>query len=298
VEVLLQALRQKIPGLVRLLDANEQEKWMVVEFMPCGTIENHPDTFKGNAVGALKALRSLVETVAVLHKQNTIHRDIKPANVFIGQDGRLVLGDFGIVYLPQSGERLTCTGERVGSRTYMPTWANLGERFENVEPNFDVYMLGKLLWCMVSGCLVLPLWYHRRPRFDLAEKFPHNEQMQAINVILDKCIVEEPEDCLKSAQELLEVVDQTITVLERGVPRVDARGKLSLPCRMCGKGFYRPVDEGPQASVVLTRYQQATSANHPILLRAFVCNVCTHYEFFAPGGPEEAAARNWTAWRT
>ena len=79
-------LQESRPGLIRLLEANEDEKWMVTELMPGGTIEKHPNTFKGNALGALKALRSLAETVAGLHKGKRVHRDIKPANVFV-RDG-------------------------------------------------------------------------------------------------------------------------------------------------------------------------------------------------------------------
>lgn len=81
-------LRQGIPGLIKLLGADEQEKWIVTEFMPGGTIEKHPDTFKGNAISALRAFQSLVKTVAALHKEEKVHRDIKPANVFIGQGGQ------------------------------------------------------------------------------------------------------------------------------------------------------------------------------------------------------------------
>ncbi len=31
---------------------------------------------------------------------------------------------------------------------YMPPWADIGGRLEKIDSNFDVYMLGKLLWCM------------------------------------------------------------------------------------------------------------------------------------------------------
>jgi len=288
-------LRENRPGLIRLLDANEEEHWMVTELMPGGTLEKHPETFMGNALGALKPFRSLVETVASLHAEKKVHRDLKPANVFIREDNRLVVGDFGIVYLPEQRERLTCTNERVGSRTYMPTWADMGDRLEKVDPNFDVYMLGKLLWCMVSGQLKLPLWYHRKPQFDLATKFPDDEHMHAINSILDRCVVEFPEDCLASAQKLLEVVGETLASLERGAPQREKNGDLRLPCRVCGKGYYQ--SDPLQGRLHLKAYDDLNRAINPVYVRAFVCNVCTHYEFFAPGYPDEAAARGWTPWK-
>lgn len=85
-----------------------------------GTIEQQPDTFKGDARRVLKAFQFLVKTVVSLHEEGTVHRDIKPANIFIGDDGNLVLGDLGIAYLPSQPERLTVTDERVGSGDYMP----------------------------------------------------------------------------------------------------------------------------------------------------------------------------------
>jgi serine/threonine protein kinase len=88
-----------------------------------------------------------------------IHKDIKPANVLLGRDDTLILGDFGIVFLLDLSERLTVTEERAGPRDYMPQWSDLGGRLESVHKNFDVYMLSKLLWCMVAGRLKLPREY-------------------------------------------------------------------------------------------------------------------------------------------
>jgi serine/threonine protein kinase len=286
-------LRQNRSGMIKLLGANESEKWMATQFMPGGTIEQRPNTFKGNVPGALRAFRPLVETVAGLHKDKIVHRDIKPANVFV-EEGQLVLGDFGIVYLPEARERLTCTGERVGSRTYMPPWGDMGERLDEVGPDFDVYMLGKLLWCMISGRLKLPFWYHKRPEFNPASMFPSDLKMNAVNSILDRCIVEERAHCLPSAQKLLEVVDEAVGIIESGAPLLDQEGKLSRPCRACGKGFYR--SESASGTAHLTKIDAKGRTLNPTLLRVFVCNVCTHYEFFAPGNPDEAAGRGWRPW--
>lgn len=289
----ISALSQTRPGLPRLLDSSEDERWIVTELFTDGTLERHILKFKGKALAAFRAFRGLVETVRSLHKDGYIHRDIKPANVFLRNDGELVLGDFGIVYLPINAERLTQTQERVGPRDYMPPWGDLGERLEEVRPNFDVYMLGKLLWCMVAGRMKLPREYHRRDQFNVARLFPDDRNMSYINRVLDNCVVERPEACLQSAEDLLELIDEILTTLEKGTPMLDDSGALVLPCRVCGKGFY--LEEGRE--VRLQTFDSRNMPQNSVHLRLFVCNVCTHREFFAPGHPNEAATKKWKPWR-
>ena len=77
-------------------------------------------------------------------------------------------------------------------------------------------MLGKLLWCMIAGRLRLPREYRKRPGFNLTEMFPNNQDMHIVNCILDRCVVEEPRDCLESAQQLLPIVDENLAILQRG----------------------------------------------------------------------------------
>jgi len=269
-------LGQKRPGLPQLLDASEPERWMVTEFLPEGTLEKHTDKYKRQPPLALKAFRSLVETVASLHKENIVHRDIKPANVFIRQDNQLVLGDFGIVYLPDQADRVTRTGERVGPRDYMPQWADLGQRHENVHTNFDVYMLGKLLWCMVAGRLKLPREYYKKPEFNLTEMFPNDPDMHIINSILGRCVVEEPRDCLESAQQLLPIVDEHLAILQRGGQLLS--DGVPRPCRVCGKGHYK-LESLPQGTVGQSKID-LSMAGKIILLRLFICDVCGHVELF------------------
>jgi hypothetical protein len=269
-------LNQKRPGLLRLLDANEKERWVVTEYMPGGTFDRKPTAYKGNAPKALKAFKSLVETVAGLHKDNYVHRDIKPANVFLAGPDRLVLGDFGIEFVPDQSERLTVTDERVGPRDYMPQWGDLGERLENVHTNFDVYMLGKFLWCMVTGRLKLPREYHQRLAYDIKALFPNDPGMHAIDAIIQHCVVEEPDLCLCSAIELLAVVDAQLAVLERGgqlltdgVPR---------PCPICGKGLYRKMLL--DANVAGKPVVNLSLAGKPVEVSIFTCDVCHHVQFF------------------
>ncbi len=188
-------LREDRPGLPRLLDFNINERWMVTEYFPNGTVEDNHSKYEGDARGALAAFLSLVRTAAVMHEQGIVHRDIKPANVFVRRDDELVLGDFGIVFLPSQAARLTRTNETVGPHDYMPPWAEVGGRLVDVTPKVDIYMLGKLLWCMVSGRLRLPREWFDRPDHDLTKTFPDDPAMHMVNVILKRCLVENAGDC-------------------------------------------------------------------------------------------------------
>ena len=276
----IHVLSKNKPGLLRLLAFNEKERWIITEYQPNGTLENHPFRFKGDAARALRALRPLVLAVADLHTEGIVHRDIKPPNVFLGNEDTLVLGDFGIVYLPNQPERVTRTNERVGPYDYMPLWADLGERLEKVEPNFDVYMLGKLLWCMVAGKLKLPRECFREPGFDLTQLFHDDPRMHIINSILEKCVVEKAKDCFYAATDLLQTVDAFLRVIDSGGQLL--RDGIPRLCRICGTGYYqlRPVQNAARTGLRLWR---GPSSNDTSMLnvRIFMCDNCKHIEFFA-----------------
>ena len=179
------------PNLLPLLDVDPDSKWYVSPYYWKGTLSGSLNKFAGEPAAALRAFRPLVEAVAILHDHNLVHRDIKPANIFLDAEGNLILGDFGLVFFSgQERARLSDTFENVGSRDWMPGWA-MSVRIEDVRPSFDVFSLGKVLWSMVSGQPVLPLWYFDKPKFNLEHLFRGRPYVHLINAILKKCVVEE-----------------------------------------------------------------------------------------------------------
>lgn len=155
-------------------------------------------------------------------------------------------------------------------------WGDIGERLENVHPNFDVYMLGKLLWCMVTGRLRLPREWHRRREYDVTEIFNTDPQMHSINEILDKCITDDPEKCLASARDLLAAVDHHLSIMSRGGQSL-AEG-VPRPCHVCGRGYYHA---GELRRGVTGRPVVGLSmAGYPISFEIFLCDVCGHTELF------------------
>lgn len=270
-------LRQNRPGLPKLLESNESERWIVTEFFPNGTVEDNIHRYKGNPALALKAFLTLVDTVAQLHDEGIVHRDIKPANVFVKQDDELILGDFGIVFVPDQPARLTRTNESVGPHDYMPPWADIGGRLDKVECNFDVYMLGKLLWCMVSGRLVLRREWFRESQNNVSAMFKDDPHAYMINTILEKCVVERPENCM-SIHDLRAMVIAFVSLIHQGgqLLQID----VPRPCHVCGCGEYQPESLQQNKRVGNLRIWTGGSDTVQLTVQMFTCDKCGHVEFF------------------
>jgi serine/threonine protein kinase len=284
---------QEIPsGLIKLKEFGERQFWIITEYFREGSLQKQLTKFKGNALLSLVAFRSLVATVKTLHNQKIVHRDIKPANVFVRRIDELVLGDLGIVFLSDAEDRPTELDERVGPRDFMAPWLDTGERADEVEPSSDVYMLGKLLWCMVSGRPRLPR--HLMPSHDLTKLFPKSIGMEYVNSIVNKCVVLEEHLCLQSAGELLVLVDETIKLL-MGESRILPDRHLDLTCLMCGKGKYKPKVDHLQQSLhfKMPLHDPQNMQLSGAMVRPFVCDVCTHHAFFALLYPEDVEKRGW-----
>ena len=263
------------PNLLKVVDFNLEEKWFVSKYYPNGTLKDRSYWFTGQVERALTAIRPVVAGVATLHRKGFVHRDIKPENIFIDEREQLVLGDFGLVFFEDPGHtRLTGTFENVGSTDWMPPWA-ARRRIENINPSFDVFSLGKTIWSMVSRDPFLSLWYHRRKAFNLERMFFFRPEMALLNGLLDKCIVEDEENCLENAGLLLREIDALLNALRFGA---DIMSDSERPCRVCGFGEYQLVVNNRDRHNKIENFglnPTGTSA-----FKIFVCNNCGNIQTF------------------
>jgi len=96
---------------------------------------------------ARREIAGILEVLGKLHRGQTLHRDLTPLNVFVCDDRRLKLGDFGIVR--QQSDRRGITARTMNALTApsdilaraVPRW----------QARDDVYQVGQLLGMLIKG---------------------------------------------------------------------------------------------------------------------------------------------------
>lgn len=96
---------------------------------------------------ALSVLEPVLEALATAHRAGMVHRDIKPENVLIGQDGSVMVADFGLVRAAASAG--TTSGSVIlGTVAYLsPEQVTTGA----ADARTDIYAAGVVLYEMLTG---------------------------------------------------------------------------------------------------------------------------------------------------
>ncbi|WBB65007.1 serine/threonine protein kinase [Micromonospora sp. WMMD812] len=137
-------------NVVRIFDVlrTDGDPWIVMEYVPSKSLQ---DTLAES--GPVTPARAIEIGLGVLgalkaaHKAGVMHRDVKPGNVLLGDDGRVVLTDFGLATIP-GDPNVTRTGMVLGSPAYIaPERARDG----TAGPEADLWSLGATLYAAVEG---------------------------------------------------------------------------------------------------------------------------------------------------
>ncbi len=158
---------------------------------------------------AAELLVHIAEAIQYAHDHDVIHRDLKPANILLDKNGQPRVTDFGLAKQMKSDSNLTGTGQILGTPSYMAP-EQAGGKVNEVGPLADVYALGAILYCLMTG----------RPPFQAAnpldtlmqvldkEPIPPRQLNPTLPMDLEticlKCLNKEPLQRYASAQHLVD----------------------------------------------------------------------------------------------
>lgn len=136
------------PNIVNIFDQGQDGDliYLAMEYVPSITLRDALKKFGAiPPKRALELFELILQGLAAAHEKNILHRDIKPENVFLADDGRIKLGDFG---LAREADSHTSTGSLVGTIAYLsPELITRGK----ADARSDVYAAGIMLFEMLTG---------------------------------------------------------------------------------------------------------------------------------------------------
>jgi tetratricopeptide (TPR) repeat protein len=143
------AARLAHPNIVRFCDAGrcEHGPYLVLELLRGQTLQARLQRGLIPLHEALRIAQGATSGVAHAHAEGVVHRDLKPGNVFLCEDGRVKVLDFGLAHA--FGRR--CADG--GTPAYM---APEQRRGAPEDERTDVFALGVILFAMLAGKLPFP----------------------------------------------------------------------------------------------------------------------------------------------
>jgi len=199
---------------------NADPPYYVMEYMAAGSLEDRLKDGPMAVDEAVGMIREIAQGLVHAHGKGILHCDLKPGNVLLDQDGRPRLADFGQARLAHE------QAPSLGTLFYMaPEQADL---HGVPDARWDVYALGALLYCMLTGSppfrdadaregeilraatLAERLEAYRRVLNESPRPAAHRQAPgmdAALAQIIDRCLAVDPKRRYANVQAVLDALD-------------------------------------------------------------------------------------------
>lgn len=141
--------------IVKVLETIEENDtvYYVMEYLSGGNLDQHILSHgKLSCREALDIALQIGEALRCMHAQHMLHLDLKPLNVMRGEDGHIVLIDFGLSKcFGADGQPESSTRIGQGTTGYAPIEQHSFKKTDGFMPTLDIYALGATLFKMLTG---------------------------------------------------------------------------------------------------------------------------------------------------
>jgi serine/threonine protein kinase len=209
------------PNILGIYDVGSHDgsPYLVSELLEGKNLRQHMD---GSALPQRKAVdygMQIARGLAAAHEKGVVHRDLKPDNIFVLNDGRIKILDFGLAKLVHENplnesqtvdhaqSNNTTPGQVVGTVGYMSPEQVRGQTTDH---RTDIFALGAILYEMLSG----------------KRAFKRDSSVETMNAILK----EEPEELQEITPNLSPGLDRVVRhCLEKNpVQRFQSAGDIAF----------------------------------------------------------------------
>ncbi|MBL8819985.1 MAG: serine/threonine protein kinase [Planctomyces sp.] len=146
------ASRLEHPNLVSIFEVGEHNgvPFFSMEFVQGRNLAELRRQGKILPKAIARVTRTIAETIQYIHGQSVIHRDLKPSNIMLTERFEVRVTDFGLAKRLDCGEKLTTTGQILGTINYMPP-EQADARHDKVDETSDIYSIGAVMYEMLTG---------------------------------------------------------------------------------------------------------------------------------------------------
>jgi len=217
------------PNVVHIYYAgtDQGQPFFVMEYVEGDNLADH--IRRNERLAPKEAAEFLLQAasgISAAHDRGIVHRDIKPSNLMISANGTLKVTDFGIALAQDFKEKLTSTGQLVGTSGYISPEACRGQA---VDARSDIFSLGIVLYEMLSGRLPFddnsPLNMMVKVVKEAAPdvRALNPEVDERLLAILDRMIEKEPDDRYQTCHDLVSDLKDYLAGKEKPAVAASAR---------------------------------------------------------------------------
>jgi eukaryotic-like serine/threonine-protein kinase len=206
------------PNLITIHDIGEQKNmpYIVMEYLEGMDLSRAIQQQLLSYDRKMQIMVDVCEGLAFAHAHEIVHRDIKPANIFLTNQGRVKILDFGLARGSMSD--VTRTGKLVGTPNYM---APEQIRGDDIDHRADIFSTGVVFYELLSGRKAFEGESIATTMYKVLETQPEpvhliDAQLPAtLSQIIDRALTKDRSARFQSSSEMLDAI-------------VEAHGRTSL----------------------------------------------------------------------
>ncbi|HEX6034564.1 MAG TPA: serine/threonine-protein kinase, partial [Anaerolineales bacterium] len=204
------------PHILPVFDYGEAEGYLyiVMPFIVSGTLADILHKGRVTLPEARRIISQIGDALSYAHTRGMIHRDIKPSNILIDERGNCLLTDFGLARMTEAGEKLTTSGQIMGTPAYMSPEQGTGS---GADHRSDLYSLGIILYEMLTGRVpytaetpIAVVFKHVQDPLPSARKF-NPSVSEALELVLLKGLAKSPDDRYQNAEAFVQAIQRVIS---------------------------------------------------------------------------------------